>query len=704
MNRSILLACVALLAAASAAARGDVTVTQDEAFFTLDNGTVKAIVSKKSGDLVSMKFKGAEMLATTLNPDGSPNLTNDPPGDPGRGRGMTDHMYGFWSHDAVSDRMETKVTIDPKSNGGARGEVSVKAFSDGKKLGHGPGAPAGGDFAADIDIRYTLGKDDSGVYTYCEFNHKPEYPLSTMGEARFCIKANNTFDWIMFDDKRNMLYPREYEANGDNKYNYTTVQYEHPAFGWASSTARTGIFFVNASVEYLTGPPVKTEFLVHRDTTGPNYFPCILNYWRSSHYGGGGVDVAQGEAWTKVIGPFMIYCNNGETPDAMWKDANAQAAKEKAKWPYDWVDGVAYAKKSERSVVTGTIALNDPIMPEAKMQRLLVGLTHPDYRVTTGRPAATNAPADITWQTDSKHYSHWVDGNPTTGEFTLPTVTAGKYTLHAFAYGVLGEFAKIDIIVEAGKPLNLGKLTWTPVRKGKQIWDIGIANRSGREFAKGDDYFHDGMANVYAAMFPDDVNYTIGKSDFSKDWFYAQLPHGTPGPYFDPAQGRRGRAGAPATPTTPPANPDAAPAAAAPGARGGLGRGGPGGAPGGGFGGPAGGGGGGAGRATPWKINFTLAEAPKGKAILRLAIATANTRSVSMTVNGQDAGALNNLPGDSALGRNGIQGLWYERELPFAASMLKQGENTMTLTIPGGGGTAGIIYDYLRLELDETAQ
>ncbi|HVT83353.1 MAG TPA: polysaccharide lyase family protein, partial [Phycisphaerae bacterium] len=596
-----------IAASIASVVHADVTVTQDDAFFTLDNGTVKAMVSKKSGDLVSMKFKGVEMLATTQNADGAPNLATDPPGDPGRGRGMTDHMYGFWSHDAVADRIECKVTIDPKNNGGKRGEVSVKGFSDGKKLGHGPGAPAGGDFAADIDIRYSLGEDDTGVYTYCEFDHKPEYPDSTMGEARFCIKANSTFDWIMIDEHHHMPYPREYEANGDNKYNYTTVQYEHPAFGWASSTAKTGIFFVNASVEYLTGAPTKTEFLCHRDTTGPNYYPCILNYWRSSHYGGGGVDVAKGEAWKKVVGPFMIYCNNGETPDEMWHDAIAQAGREKAKWPYEWVDGVDYAKKGQRSTVSGTIALTDPIKPDAKMSRLRIGVAYPDYHITVDRPSVTNALADLTWQTDSKHYSFWAEGNPETGQFSIPNVRAGKYTLHGLADGVLGEFTKTDITVEEGKPLDLGKLAWTPVRKGKQLWDIGIPNRSGSEFAKGDDYFHDGMANVYAQMFPDDVNYTIGKSDFRKDWFYAQLPHGTPGPYFDPANGRRG----------------------------------------------LGGGGGGPARATPWKVNFTLGDQPKGKAILRLGIATANTRMVTMTVNGQNAGGLNNLPGDSALGRNG---------------------------------------------------
>jgi rhamnogalacturonan endolyase len=686
-SAAVLLGSALVMGLGSALARAQaapVTASEDDAFFTLDNGIIKALVSKKSGDLVSMKFKGVEMFATTLNPDGSPNLTRDPPGDPGRGMGMTDHMYGFWSHDAVSDRMETKITLDPKTNAGARAEVSVKAFSDGKKLGHGPGAPRDGDFAADIDIRYALGAGDTGVYTYCAFDHKPEYPDATMGEARFCMKLNNTFDYMLIDEHHHMLYPLEMERNGDNKYNYTSVQYEHPAFGFASAANKTGCFIVNASVEYLTGPPTKTEFLCHRDTTGPNYFPCVLNYWRSSHYGGGGVDVAKGEAWTKVIGPFLLYCNTGDDPEAIWKDAIAKAATEKTKWPYDWVNGVDYPHKDQRSTVSGELVLTDPILPTAKMTRLLVGLAHPDYHITTPRNAATNAPADIIWQTDSKHYEFWAEGNPETGAFSVPAVRAGKYTLHAFAYGVLGEFAKTDITVEAGKPLDLGKLTWTPVRKGKQLWDIGIPNRSGREYVKGDDYFHDGMAAVYSQMFPNDVNYTIGKSDFTKDWFYAQYQR-----VNVPAASVAVPATMPTTmPTTIPTTVTATGPATTPATnRGGFGRGGMGGM------------GGGAPRGTTWTINFDLAQPPKGKATLRFGIATANTSQIQLAINDQPAGALTNLPTDSALGRNGIQGIWYEREIAFDAALMKPGANTAKLTISSGG----IIYDYLRLELNESA-
>jgi rhamnogalacturonan endolyase len=36
--------------------------------------------------------------------------------------------------------------------------------------------------------------------------------------------------------------------------------------------------------------------------------------------------------------------------------------------------------------------------------------------------------------------------------------------------------------------------------------------------------------------------------------------------------------------------------------------------------------------------------------------------------------------------------------------MLKPGENEIQLTVPAGEVTSGVVYDYLRLELDENHQ
>jgi rhamnogalacturonan endolyase len=51
------------------------------------------------------------------------------------------------------------MTIDPTKNGGARAEVSMKGISGGKPMGAGPG----GSFISDVEIRYSLGRGDSGI-------------------------------------------------------------------------------------------------------------------------------------------------------------------------------------------------------------------------------------------------------------------------------------------------------------------------------------------------------------------------------------------------------------------------------------------------------------------------------------------------------------------------------------------------------------
>ncbi len=54
---------------------------------------------------------------------------------------------------------------------------------------------------------------------------------------------------------------------------------------------------------------------------------------------------------------------------------------------------------------------------------------------------------------------------------------------------------------------------------------------------------------------------------------------------------------------------------------------------------------------------------------------------------------------NATLNRDGIGGYWVEKDLNFDAAMMQPGDNAMTLTIPSGLLYSGIIYDYLRLEL-----
>src|SRR5688572_8797712 len=153
----------------------------------------------------------------------------------------------------------------------------------------------------------------------------------------------------------------------------------------------------------------------------------------------------------------------------------------------------------------------------------MVGLAQPTYMP----PGAREGAAPITWQTDAKHYQFWAQGNKADGTFTIPKVSPGVYTLYALADGVLGEFSKARIEVTPGKVVNLGELKWEPARRGRQLWEIGIANRTGAEFSGGDRFFEPDITLQYAKLFPSDVTYTIGENQHGKDWFYAQVPHNT---------------------------------------------------------------------------------------------------------------------------------------------------------------------------------
>jgi rhamnogalacturonan endolyase len=633
------------LRAAPNAATG---VFEDQDSFTLTNGIVAARVSKRSGDLTSLQYNGLEMLD-----------------------GKSARGSAYWSHDVSRGQRKARVTIDPAGNGGARGEVSIQGISGGNPMGSGPG----GSVIADIEIRYALGRGDSGLYTYCIFSHPTNYPATSVGEARFCAKLNdNIFDWMTVDANRNMEMITAYDWNHgtqmnmkearrmnsgiyrgqvEHKYDYSANQFEVRAWGWSSTTQHAGVWFINPSAEYLSGGPTKVELSAHRDATFHTNAltapaaPALLNYWRGSHYGGSLCAIARGEAWTKVIGPFLIYCNSGQSHDAMWQDALAKASMESEAWPYEWVSGVDYPHKDQRATVSGQIHLHDPEAPESRLTRWFAGLSAPDYAAPRGNGGAFRAPSQrwVDWQNDAKHYEFWVRGD-SNGNFSIPNVRPGAYTLHAIADGVLGEFTLTNIFVEAGKPLRLPALAWQPVRYGKQLWDIGIPNRSAAEFFKGDDYYHWGWYLEYPKLFPDDVHYVIGKSDFRNDWFFEQVPH-SEDPGDTTGQGR--------------------------------------------------------GRSTTWTVSFDLPQAPHGKATLRLALCGVGAHSIAVNVNDHSLGAVTGLIYNATINRDGIGGYWSESDLGFDAATMKAGQNVMALTIPAGGLTSGVAYDYLRLELDESA-
>jgi rhamnogalacturonan endolyase len=362
---------------------------------------------------------------------------------------------------------------------------------------------------------------------------------------------------------------------------------------------------------------------------------------------------------------------------ALWEDAVAKSKEVKAAWPYSWVQGMDYLKKAERGTVTGQLVLNDPQATSKSLPNLNVGLTYANY-AGNASPRAGNGNI-VTWPHDGEHYQFWVEG-AADGKFTIPNVRPGTYTLRAFANGVLGEYDRTaQVTVEAGKTVDLGKLDWQPVRYGKQVWEIGYPDRTGDKFFKGDgdNYWLWGWGLRYAGLFPNDITYTVGKSDYHKDWFFQEVPHSTTTAWLNPAakdpyNQRFGWVAIPAV------NKDPWPQW-------------------------------GQGRATTWTVKFNMPKAEKGQAILRIALAGADggngtnpssPGSLTIGLNGQEVGTLHPVA-TNALRYNTNKGVWNQYIQKFDAALLKPGENEMTFTVPAGDVTTGVVWDYLRLELND---
>jgi rhamnogalacturonan endolyase len=583
----------------------------------------------------------------------------------------------------------------------------------------------------DADYHYSLGRGEHWLYVYSVLNHKPGYPAFAVGEARYCLKLNpDVFDYMNIDKDRHRIMPSGYDwdhgeplnlkearrmttgvhkGEPEHKYDYSAVFSETPAYGWSSIKHQVGLWMINPSLEYIGGGPTKAELTGHLDVN-PGGLPTLLNMWVGSHYGGTSLSVATNESWTKVVGPFVLYCNSAETLTkvgrgvptapgsiegagrgavgtprptnqlALWQDALTHAATESNRWPYAWLSDPNYPPASERATISGQLILHDSFAPNLKMSNIWVGVTAPDYtppprfgfgfrsgfgRTNSNLPTNTfwrgGFPPQVDWQRDAKFYQFWARADAK-GRFTIRNVRPGNYTLHAIADGILGEFTLTNLTASAAEKKSLGKLQWTPTHYGQTVWQIGVPDRTAREFRHGDYYWQWGLYFDYPKEFPNDVNFIIGKSDWREDWNFVQPPRiesrnvAVVGEDDEQAESpRRARFG----------NRDV--------------------------------------RSSAWSIRFAMPQPPHGKATLRLAFCGTHAGcNVEAFANDKSIGETGPLPSTSAMQRDGIRAYWIEKDLSFDASLLNRGTNVIKLLSHADSWSQGVMYDCLRLELDDS--
>ncbi|WP_193213148.1 polysaccharide lyase family protein [Luteolibacter marinus] len=606
------LLATALLATASA----EVRVRDEGRTYLLENDRISARIDKSRATVVSLSRDGQELI-----------------------RGGT----GYWSLSGGSENGRAQGFPRPATT-----EISIAGGKLGEVVLNCPYQGAAGTLPVNASFHYTLLDGAEGLHIRGRFEHAPGMPGFSVGEARFVVKPDpRVFDWLTIDADRSRKMPTGddwdnasplnlkearrlttgiHKGQPEHKYGYSALFSESPAYGWSSSEKQIGLWMVNPSLEYIAGGPTKPELTGHLDVN-PGGRPVLLNMWHGSHYGGSSLAVKTDEAWAKVIGPFLLHTNQGGDALELWNKAMKTAAAENLKWPYAWVEDPLYAAGS-RLPVTGRITVKDlPGSPSPGT--LWIGLTSPDYESRSRRGGET-----VGWQRDGKHYQYWAKAGAD-GRFRLGSVRPGTYVLRAFAKGVLGEFQRSEIVVSRGHPLDLGKVEWQPARSGPTVWEIGVPDRDSREFRNGGYYWQWGQYFKYQKEFPDGVDFTVGSSDWRKDWNFCQ-------PLRLDDKGRV------------------------------LGD-------------------------SIWKLRFNLEE--PADHVLRIALCGHREGDrLHVSINGNNLGDSGRLRENGVMHRDGHRGLLTELGFPIPAGDLQEGENVLELRLSGRVWHQGLLYDYLRLE------
>lgn len=593
-----------------------VTLQQQGKLTVLDNGLIAATLQPESAVVTSIKFRGHEMVNNT-----------------GRHRNIYFSRDGGASYEQVTHCVTSVATQTPDTV-----DVSCKHVY----------TPAAKDKAPwDIDVHYVMRRGTPGLYVYAVTSHEPSYPALGVGEWRMVWSTpedpEDVLEKVYVDDLRHWEAPTPQEmahaeavpgapkevtrlTSGswkgrlDCKYMYAANYWDLGCWGFASDRSKLGGWVVLPSHEFFNDGPTKQDLTAAVGTT--------LLHLNMNHYDGTAFHIKQGESWRKVYGPWLLYFNEGADGDSCWADAKARAETEAAQWPYEWVKDADYPLETQRGSVSGQLVVKDRLKPHVSGGGAWVGLAAPEHGPDTG------------WQWQATGYQYWVHADAD-GKFTVPHVRPGNYTLYAFTKGAVGEFAKTDVAVRADTVTPLGTLHWDVPHHGLSIaWEIGVPDRSAAEFLHGKDYFLPMLYKELPKELPNPLEYTVGKSDWTKDWNYAQ-PRGMqgdkPAPY-------------------------------------------------------------------PWRIHFDLPRAPAsgGTATLTLAIAGAQRAKLAIDVNGQSTPVATVSPtdqGGNGLVREAVHTKYSVSYVPIPAGLLRAGANTITLTMVSSSEDAYVMYDYVSLEL-----
>lgn len=640
----------AAAAAGTPAATGGCRLEDAGDRVVLGNGQVAVTVVKATGQVPELRLAGSRLGNQDVNLVSGTN---------GQGYSTFDYFVGTTRYSKGLSGASYRVVADTPE----RVEVAL-AVAD----------PAVLPFA--VELRFAVLAGRPGLYGAMAVGYPAGMPDGlTIQQLRYAVAAGDpSFGWFVVDDARgiqrrpSIADTQAWTTLQDTTYalpdgriwskyqNASDLEGDNHAF--LVSNGRLGMALVQGGKEAFAGGPTKQELTAH------DYYDGEILLWHpfTSHYGSPDLEPPKG--WQKFYGPFYLHLTEAAGADPatavgrMWADTRRAAARERAAWPYRWVDHPLYAA-AERSTVRGRLAVDGR---SAAGAWVVLSRPGPDREYQ----GVTLSGRDWQYQNLDYVYSGRADHR---GSFAVPAVRPGTYTLSAFVDGVLGEYTVDGVRVGAGRAVELGRLAWRPERHGRTLWQLGTPDRSAAEFAVygGADGFRRRLTWLeYPYQYPGDVDLTIGVDDPAEAWNFFQPCYRTPGTPFQ-LQWRG---------TTPDRT------------------------------------------LTTWTVRFDAAGHRHGTATLDIALAGAVFATLRVRLNGTELASFDPLPGvvgDNCSYRLACRGMY--RRLPpitFPASLLARGPNVLTFSpvrppkapLTRGGTVddwmepmAGIMYDTIRLQV-----
>ncbi|OAY51103.1 rhamnogalacturonate lyase B [Manihot esculenta] len=628
--------------------RGVQLIIQDR-HVMIDNGILQVTLSNPEGIVTGIRYNGIDNLLEVLNEESN--------------RGYWDLVWstqGTTGTTGIFDVIKgtsLKVIVESEEQVELSFTRSWDPSLEGKLV------------PLNIDKRFVMLRGSSGFYSYSIYEHLQEWPGFNLGETRIAFKLRkDKFHYMAVADNRQrymplpddrlpprgqalaypeavlLVNPVEPDLKGevDDKYQYSSENKDNRVHGWICMDPPVGFWQITPSNEFRSGGPLKQNLTSH---VGPTTLAMFL----SAHYSGEDLvpKFQAGEAWKKVFGPVFMYVNSamlGDDPLSLWEDAKEQMEIEVQSWPYCFPASEDFQKSDQRGNVSGRLLVKDRFLSD-------------DYISANGAYVGLGPPGDVgSWQRECKDYQFWSKADEN-GYFSINDIRTGDYNLYAWVPDFIGDYRyEVVITITTGCDIDMGDLVFEPPRDGPTLWEIGIPDRSAAEFYVPDpnpsyinklyvnhpDRFRQyGLWERYAELYPNgDLVYTIGSSDFTKDWFFAQVTRKKDDNTY---------------------------------------------------------------QRTTWQIKFKLDSADQnGIYKLRIALASATVSELQVRINDPKANPIfsSGLIGkDNSIARHGIHGLYWLYNVDVGGTLLVQGDNTLFLTQPRSASPfQAILYDYLRFE------